>query len=75
MIKRLLEGFDLAGTPLLFYVGARIFACCALLETGRARLSKSGKGLRRDRQFAHTLLIGENSSVSCLLRRLRGYAA
>jgi hypothetical protein len=40
----------------------REFSRVALLETGRARLSKSGNGLHRDRQFAHTFLIGKNGS-------------
>jgi hypothetical protein len=69
MIQPLLEGFDPARRPLLFSRG--ILACCALLETGRAQLSKSGQGLRRDQQFA--LPTAENSSVSRPLARLPGY--
>jgi hypothetical protein len=36
--------------------GTRILACCTLLETGLAQLSKSGKGLRRDGNLDHLLI-------------------
>jgi hypothetical protein len=60
MIKPLLDGFDPAGRPLLFYVGSANFGLlCALRGTGLAQLSKSGKVIRRDQRFAPTLLIRE----------------
>jgi hypothetical protein len=66
MIKPLLEGFDPARRPLLFYVE---FRPITLVRDGASSTSKSGKVGYIGISIARTLPIGENSSISWLLRR------
>lgn len=71
-IKPLLEGFDPARRPLLFLWN---FGLVRLLETGRAQVSKSGNGLRRDQQFARTVLKTRKHLRQLAPAAIAGYSA
>ena len=71
MIKRLLDGFDLAGRPLLFYVGSANFRLLCALRDGSGSIILMWQGATSGSAIcAH--IANRRKYVRGFLRRLRG---